>query len=369
AQGRVKPTLQLKGGVPVNDDAGLEREADVMGARAMSGLNATPLEAEMPVLHPATSSAEGTVQRLKSHAEAYIRVHGLAITSSQLTAVRAYVMDKGNPTEHRKKLLKAWNKNQRILLNQIPTPDDLVQSGAFQPDADIENWNSGDDDDVDMDKAKEDRKVNTHDLVRADESLNKTGVTEYNYIDAIRMGRQMVKRDQYGRLPMITAIGGFKFELNHPGTKDIYATPLNLLAPTTDKPNSRYQRAGTSSDFNWINLATNLRKRRPEEAFNHQKQMMGFFLTKEGVGKMDEETAEALAAMACDLMKGSGGGRSFMKQALEKLKQTGQAVPFEKLFAGPDPIYQPAKKGGRALVTQTNEQIQIDANLLLGVNN
>lgn len=35
AQGRVKPTMQLHGGVPVNDDAGLEREADRMGARAM----------------------------------------------------------------------------------------------------------------------------------------------------------------------------------------------------------------------------------------------------------------------------------------------------------------------------------------------
>ncbi len=35
AQGRVKPTMQLKSGVPVNDDAGLEREADVMGGRAM----------------------------------------------------------------------------------------------------------------------------------------------------------------------------------------------------------------------------------------------------------------------------------------------------------------------------------------------
>lgn len=35
AEGRVKPTLQLKGGVPVNDDQGLEHEADVMGARAM----------------------------------------------------------------------------------------------------------------------------------------------------------------------------------------------------------------------------------------------------------------------------------------------------------------------------------------------
>lgn len=34
AQGRVKPTMQMNSGVPVNDDAGLETEADVMGARA-----------------------------------------------------------------------------------------------------------------------------------------------------------------------------------------------------------------------------------------------------------------------------------------------------------------------------------------------
>ncbi len=36
AQGRVQPTMQLNEGVPVNDDAGLENEADVMGARAAS---------------------------------------------------------------------------------------------------------------------------------------------------------------------------------------------------------------------------------------------------------------------------------------------------------------------------------------------
>ncbi len=35
AQGRVKPTMQMKDGVSVNDDEGLEREADVMGARAL----------------------------------------------------------------------------------------------------------------------------------------------------------------------------------------------------------------------------------------------------------------------------------------------------------------------------------------------
>lgn len=34
-QGRVKPTMQMKGGVPVNDDVGLESEADVMGAKAL----------------------------------------------------------------------------------------------------------------------------------------------------------------------------------------------------------------------------------------------------------------------------------------------------------------------------------------------
>ncbi|WP_024674323.1 DUF4157 domain-containing protein [Pseudomonas syringae] len=35
AQGRVRPTFQMKGGVRVNDDSGLEREADVMGEKAL----------------------------------------------------------------------------------------------------------------------------------------------------------------------------------------------------------------------------------------------------------------------------------------------------------------------------------------------
>jgi hypothetical protein len=36
-QGRVKPTVQLKGKVYINDDPGLEKEADVMGAKAENG--------------------------------------------------------------------------------------------------------------------------------------------------------------------------------------------------------------------------------------------------------------------------------------------------------------------------------------------
>lgn len=36
-QGRVRPTMQMKGKVNINDDKGLEKEADVMGARALTG--------------------------------------------------------------------------------------------------------------------------------------------------------------------------------------------------------------------------------------------------------------------------------------------------------------------------------------------
>jgi diketogulonate reductase-like aldo/keto reductase len=46
AQGRVKPTMQMKGDVPVNDDIGLEQEADVMGDRAFANGAHTSSELE-----------------------------------------------------------------------------------------------------------------------------------------------------------------------------------------------------------------------------------------------------------------------------------------------------------------------------------
>lgn len=48
-QGRVKPTLQMKGTVNVNDDAGLEKEADVMGARAISPTSSSAKKINTPV--------------------------------------------------------------------------------------------------------------------------------------------------------------------------------------------------------------------------------------------------------------------------------------------------------------------------------
>lgn len=65
AQGRVKPTLQMKGGVPVNDEVSLEREADAMGAAALLRAGSRPAAAAAGEPRR-TSGAAGTqvVQRL-----------------------------------------------------------------------------------------------------------------------------------------------------------------------------------------------------------------------------------------------------------------------------------------------------------------
>lgn len=56
-QGRVKPTLQLKSGIALNDDVSLEKEADVMGQRAVAS---QPSAANNPKRVPASSA---TIQR------------------------------------------------------------------------------------------------------------------------------------------------------------------------------------------------------------------------------------------------------------------------------------------------------------------
>ena len=58
-QGRVKATTQLKGQVPVNDDAGLEKEADVMGAKAVQMAS---MESEEPIQQKAISNNGGVAQ-------------------------------------------------------------------------------------------------------------------------------------------------------------------------------------------------------------------------------------------------------------------------------------------------------------------
>ena len=58
-QGRVKATTQMKGKIPINDDAGLEKEADEMGAKAVQMAS---MEEELPVQQKAISNHGSVVQ-------------------------------------------------------------------------------------------------------------------------------------------------------------------------------------------------------------------------------------------------------------------------------------------------------------------
>jgi hypothetical protein len=73
AEGRVTPTMQMKGGVPVNDDAGLEHEADVMGAQAMSMPDCSaPAPGEVPFF-PSSSPVQRAITLADADAGIYER--------------------------------------------------------------------------------------------------------------------------------------------------------------------------------------------------------------------------------------------------------------------------------------------------------
>lgn len=66
AQGRVQPTMNMNGHVPVNDDAALEHEADTMGAKAVQRRAASPA---------ALAAGGGVVQRFDAGIGAGWHIH------------------------------------------------------------------------------------------------------------------------------------------------------------------------------------------------------------------------------------------------------------------------------------------------------
>ncbi len=80
AQGRVQPTKQMKRGTPVNDDKGLETEADVMGAKAMETGKQVQQQAQLKEIE-----ATSTIAQLEGRARSG-SVSGSAPGPSEVTA-------------------------------------------------------------------------------------------------------------------------------------------------------------------------------------------------------------------------------------------------------------------------------------------
>jgi hypothetical protein len=380
-QGRVKATMQMLG-TSVNDDTGLEKEADLQGEKARGvGLslnrscfsmtsNTIGQNIQQPLVRENLQSEciNPTIQKKQSHAQHFISKNMLGIESNHIS-VNAYIESTSNPKRLREGLLAAWNQKQ-VSIHRINTPVDLqATSTNFTSIGDLADWDSDDEDSLDLGKWKTHLTKGKVDLVRSGKTPNKSGVSEMEFFDAIRFGRQVNKRDKYQRLPVSVDLGGHHIEYNNPGSKDIYATPLSSVSSSASSKRKKFRRAGTSRDFNWKKLSQNLDRRKYKKRRNLQMQMMDFFLRKGATLELDSTIAEAIAAIGSDLMKGSKGGRFYIRRTLRRLQRSKCSPSFVKVFSGKKPWYNPASIGGRSLVSSMNDKIQIDANLLLGVNN
>ncbi len=72
-QGRVQPTMQMKGNIPVNDDAGLEQEADMMGARAHQLFSTGTIRQDKAEPYQESGIQPATVQAYFSDAQGMLR--------------------------------------------------------------------------------------------------------------------------------------------------------------------------------------------------------------------------------------------------------------------------------------------------------
>lgn len=107
-QGRVKPTLQTKSRVNINDDAGLEKEADIQGAKAIQLQPYTPVR----ISPPQNGTHAPVVQRTLNDAVAKAQELGLPHLTSRAEIV-AYLkaQPKPQPNQGFDVIRTEYNKN------------------------------------------------------------------------------------------------------------------------------------------------------------------------------------------------------------------------------------------------------------------
>jgi len=106
-QGRVKPTMQMKDKVSINDDAGLEKEADIMGAKAIQfSTNKIP-----DTVTSNFTSERPIVQQKKNNLKA---IQGNSWENSHsIIQRRIHLTNKGYRDDYVKKLLKEREETMR----------------------------------------------------------------------------------------------------------------------------------------------------------------------------------------------------------------------------------------------------------------
>jgi len=122
-QGRVQPTMQMKGTVPVNDDKGLESEADTVGAKALQMKADTPAMASY-VYQAKSSDVVQRVLTINDETKDDVFING--IPGEVLTTVRR----KGVPATEIKFMLKSWASLSNAVKYEYPSVVAAVEAAV-----------------------------------------------------------------------------------------------------------------------------------------------------------------------------------------------------------------------------------------------
>lgn len=289
-------------------------------------------------------------QRKGSHVRAYIREHGLNNIVVSQKSIQAYVNNPENPLVHRRGLMKAWNtglNNHKVVpaedMEYVTPPESTGNDNFLDWDSDDEtNWDVGES----IKKFKTPQEVN---VFRKTKKTTKKGVV-LPMDKLTKICRQVVKRKEIKNLEdgpvLIGNVDGFYMEIAFPRKNDFVAIPL---VQSTNE--NTFLREGQAKD--WGDIAKSLdaeSKDDGEDARPRKKRrLLNYIEGTHGVKTPSE--AEAVGAMLCDFMKGSGAGTY-----VENLYDQDDKVTFQEFFSGKEPIYLPSSPGGRKLAKKATRE-------------
>ena len=122
-QGRVKPTLQMKGKVNVNDDAELEKEADVMGRKAINITHTSQFRRKNLINNSLTSHITQNVKKIETPKEKFDRQ--MKELNNHITNANEKIINIHKIKAKLSTDASTTPMNPSFFLNNLPTTDHL----------------------------------------------------------------------------------------------------------------------------------------------------------------------------------------------------------------------------------------------------
>lgn len=366
-QGRVKPTLQMNGRININDDSGLEKEADIMGAQA---IQRKAFGNDHRVIHQSPSSLP--VYQLKgSDAFRYVQSNELAAEAFFWTAggkkrhdmtrkeVLQILNDHSISLENREGLRDAWNDGLSGK-HRIEVGDTNYQpllEAAQKEHMDKYHAASELDKVNEYDSGEEDNSIGVVGKIqamfketKAATVVTKEGYESTAYIFPPAAGVQVLQKIRKFRLfkkfpgiHIIFQVGEFWQLYTAPRENDFAYAPILEIGP------GRFMREGSIDSWHAIAVAlTDELKKFKDNSFKEQiKRIIDTF--NGGKGPMTAGESHAVGAILCDYAAGVRGTLHYL-EILAQAVNMGQVTDHMTAWTSDRPGYAPATIGGRPLV-------------------